>query len=293
MNFGRVLTAMLTPFTAEGGVDYAKAARLACHLAENGTDGIVLSGTTGESPTLSTDERLKLFATVKEAVGDKAKVIAGTGTNNTRAAVEMTKQAEALGVDGVLSVVPYYNKPPQEGIYRHFSCVAEATKLPVLLYNIPSRTGMNMTPETVARLSEIPNIIGLKESSGSMDQFSSIRKLVGHDFALYSGDDSLTLPLLSLGACGVVSVASHIAGPEIHSMIDLFFAGEIRQAEELHSRLLPLFQTMFITTNPIPVKAAMDLLGWETGGCRLPLLAASENQRNVIETMLINFGKLA
>jgi 4-hydroxy-tetrahydrodipicolinate synthase len=275
--FGRVLTAMITPFDREGQVNYAETERLAAHLAANGTDTIVVCGTTGESPTLSWDEEFALFQAVKSAVAGKAKVMAGTGSNSTTEAISATQKAASIGLDGSLQVVPYYNKPPQAGLYQHFKAIAEAADLPIMLYNVPGRTSQNLLPETVARLAEIPNIVAIKEASGNLDQASHIRQLTPIDFGIYSGDDSLTLPMLSIGGCGVVSVASHLVGNELQQMIQLFEQGQVKKACEIHLKLLSLCKSLFVTTNPIPVKAAMKLSGWDVGGCRPPLCDASED----------------
>lgn len=284
--FGRVLTAMVTPMDRDLAVDYDRAAALAKHLVENGSDGLVVCGTTGESPTLTDDEKVRMFRTVREAVGDRAVVIAGTGTYDTAHSIHLTREAERAGCDGVLLVNPYYNKPSQEGLYRHFRAVAEATRLPVMLYNIQSRTAVNCEPATVARLAQVPNIVAIKEASGSLDQMSQIRSLTPPEFLLYSGDDSLTLPLLAVGGHGVVSVAAHVAGREIHEMIDAFVAGDVQRAQALHLRLWPLFKAMFITTNPTPVKAALQLAGFDAGGLRLPLVEATPKERDHIATVL-------
>lgn len=271
-NFGRIITAMVTPFAPSGQVDYEVAASLAQHLVAQGSDSLVICGTTGESPTLTWDEEYQLFQSVKQAVGDRAKVIAGTGSNSTREAISATEKAAALGLDGALLVVPYYNKPPQEGLYLHFEAIAKAVpSLPLMLYNIPGRTGQNMLPETIQKLSQIGNIMSIKAASGSLDQASQIRQLTSPDFTIYSGDDALTLPLLAIGSSGVVSVASHIVGPQIKAMVDAFFEGNVAQASQIQQQLLPLFKALFATTNPIPVKAALRLQGWAVGGTRLPL----------------------
>jgi 4-hydroxy-tetrahydrodipicolinate synthase len=277
VNFGRVLTAMITPFDAEGAVDYATAERLAAHLAAHGTDTLVICGTTGESPTLSWEEEFSLFKVVKSAVAGNAKVMAGTGSNSTREAIAATQRAASLGLDGSLQVVPYYNKPPQAGLYQHFKAVAQASDLPIMLYNVPGRTGQNMLPETVARLAQVPNIVAIKEASGDLDQVSAVRALTPPEFALYSGDDSLTLPMLAVGACGVVSVASHLVGDSIQAMVQAFEQGNVQKAAQLHLQILPLCKALFATTNPIPVKAALALMGWSVGSCRLPLVAADED----------------
>ena len=272
VNFGRVITAMVTPFKEDGSVNYEVAERLAAHLAENGTDGIVVCGTTGESPTLSWDEEYQLFQVVQKAVSGKAKVLAGTGSNSTSEAIAATEKAAKLGLDGSLQVVPYYNKPPQAGLYHHFQAIAQSCPdLPIMLYNIPGRTGQNLQPETVARLAEIPNIVAVKEASGSLDQVSQIRCLTPVEFAIYSGDDSLTLPLLSVGGIGVVSVASHLVGSQLQQMIQAFEKGQTQVATQIHLKLFPLFKALFCTTNPIPLKVALKLQGWAVGSTRLPL----------------------
>jgi len=284
--FGQVITAMVTPMDRALAVDYDRAAALAKRLVDAGSDGLVVSGTTGEAPTLTDDEKIRLFRTVREAVGPRAKVIAGTGTYDTAHSIHLTREAERAGCDGVLLVNPYYNKPSQEGLYRHFKTVAESTSLPVMLYNIQGRTSVNCEPATIARLAEVPNIVAVKEASGSLDQMSQIRKLTRPEFLLYSGDDSLTLPLLAVGGTGVVSVASHLTGREIKAMIQAFQAGDIRQAQALHFRLWPLFKVLFITTNPVPVKAALALSGFDVGGLRLPLVDATAKEREAIGAVL-------
>lgn len=263
---------MITPFSEDGRVNYTIAEKLATHLAENGTDTLVVCGTTGESPALSWDEEYELFRVVQQAVAGKAQVIAGTGSNSTHEAIQATQKAAKLGLDGSLQVVPYYNKPPQSGLYQHFKAIAEATPdLPMVLYNIPGRTGQNLQPETVIRLAEIPNIVAIKEASGNLDQASQIRRSTPVEFAIYSGDDSLTLPLLSVGGQGVVSVASHLVGLQLQSMLQAFFVGQVQSAINIHLQLFPLFKALFLTTNPIPVKAALQLQGWQVGSPRLPL----------------------
>ena len=272
VNFGRVITAMVTPFEEDGSVNYQVAEQLAAHLVENGTDGIVVCGTTGESPTLSWDEEYQLFQVVQKAVSGKAKVLAGTGSNSTSEAIAATQKAAKLGLDGSLQVVPYYNKPPQTGLYQHFQAIAQACPdLPIMLYNIPGRTGQNLQPETVARLAEIPNIVAIKEATGNLDQASQIRCLTPSSFALYSGDDSLTLPLLAVGGNGVVSVASHLVGKQMQQMIQAFESGQTQVATQIHLKLFPLFKALFCTTNPIPLKAALKMQGWKVGSSRLPL----------------------
>ncbi|MDD2421772.1 MAG: 4-hydroxy-tetrahydrodipicolinate synthase [Heliobacteriaceae bacterium] len=292
MVFGRVITAMVTPFNEELAVDYQGAAELARYLAANGSDGIVVAGTTGESPTLSTAEKVKLFAAVVEAVGDRVAVIAGTGSNNTAASIALTREAEAVGVHGVLLVGPYYNKPPQPGYYEHFAAIARATSLPVMLYNIPGRTAANILPATVARLAAIDNIVAIKEAAGCLDQVSELVRILPPGFKVYSGDDSLTLPLLSVGGFGVVSVASHFVGQDLQAMIAHFLAGNVKEATAIHLRLYPLLKGLFIVTNPIPVKAALNLRGLPAGGLRLPLLPAAEKEVASIRQLLVDYRLL-
>lgn len=272
VDFGRVITAMITPFNPDGSVNYAVAEQLAAHLADGGTDALVVCGTTGESPTLSWDEEFQLFQVVIRAVQGKALVIAGTGSNSTEEAIAATQKAAKIGVDGSLQVVPYYNKPPQAGLYHHFKAIAASCPdLPMLLYNIPGRTGQNLQPETVARLAEIDNIVAIKESTGNLDQASEIRRLTPTDFKIYSGDDSLTLPLLAVGGCGVVSVASHLVGKQLQKMISDFETGQVQAANQIHLKLFPLFKALFVTANPIPIKEALKLQGWDVGSTRPPL----------------------
>lgn len=293
VNFGRVMTAMITPFDAEGQVNYAVAEKLADYLVNHGSDALVVCGTTGESPVLSWEEEYELFRVVKQAVGARAAVIAGTGSNSTAEAVTHTQKAAQLGLAGSLQVVPYYNKPPQEGLYQHFRAIAAASPdLPLILYNIPGRTGQNLQPETVARLAEISNIVAIKEASGNLDQVSQIRRLTPPDFALYSGDDSLTLPLLAVGGQGVISVASHVAGPLIQQMVQAFQAGEVAAASELHLRLFPLFKALFTMTNPIPVKAALRLQGWAVGSPRSPLCEITPEAEAILKTALSDLALL-
>lgn len=286
MVFGRLLTAMVTPFNEQMEVDYEQAKKLACYLVDHGNDGIVVAGTTGESPTLSVEEKIKLFKTVKEAVGDRAVVIAGTGSYNTQASIELTIEAEKVGVDGVMLVVPYYSKPSQEGLYQHFKAIAKVTKLPVLLYNIPGRTGINMEPATIARLSEIDNIVAVKEASGQLDQVSKIKAAAQPDFVVYSGDDSLTLPIMAVGGYGIISVVGHVAGDEIKQMVNLYLEGKVQEAAELHVKLFELFKTMFITANPVPIKYALNLKGINVGSVRLPLVEADDQQKTTIKACM-------
>ena len=285
--FGRVVTAMVTPFDASGAVDLPLAARLARHLVEQGSDGLVVCGTTGESPTLSWNEQLQLLQAVREAVGSTAKVLAGTGSNSTAEAVEATREAAAAGADGALVVVPYYNKPPQDGLEAHFRAIAEAAPaLPLMLYNIPGRTGCSIAPATVARLMDCPNVVSFKAASGTTEEVTALRLACGTDLAIYSGDDGLTLPMLAVGAVGVVSVASHVVGPEIRAMIEAYCQGDGPTALAVHEQLQPLFKALFATTNPIPVKAALELNGWPVGAPRPPLSSLSDAMRTTLAQTL-------
>lgn len=284
---------MVTPFMEDGQVNYAIAEKLASYLADNGTDTLVVCGTTGESPTLTRDEEFELFQVVQQAVAGKAKIIGGTGSNSTQEAIEATQKAAKLGLHGSLQVVPYYNKPPQSGLYQHFKAIAEATpELPLILYNIPGRTGQNLLPETVVRLADIPNIVGIKEASGNLDQASQIRRNTPPEFAIYSGDDSLTLPLLAVGAQGVISVASHLVGPQLQTMVQSFRSGQVDTAIQIHLNLFPLFKALFLTTNPIPVKAALQLQGWQVGSTRLPLADSSEEITQALKSVLVDLALL-
>lgn len=277
---GEVLTAMVTPMDANRRVDYNKAEDLAKYLINNGSEAVLVAGTTGESPTLTHEEELELLSTVKRAVANKAKVIFGAGSNSTETAVKMTKLAKKEEVDAILSVVPYYNKPSQKGMIEHFSAVAEASDLPVILYNIPSRTGVNMLPETVAYLAEkYQNIVALKQSFPDMDAISELKLQCPSDFAIYSGDDSLTLPMLSLGVHGVISVASHVFGVELKSMIRNFKTGEVQAAKNMHKTLFPIFKKLFMAPNPVPVKALLAHTGLINDYVRRPLVELDDTQK--------------
>lgn len=292
--FGRLITAMVTPFHPSGEVNYETAARLALHLVEQGSDGIVLCGTTGESPTLTWDEEYQLFQAVKEAVGDRAKILAGTGSNSTAEAIVATQKAAALGLDGSLQVTPYYNKPPQAGLYEHFRSVALACpEFPILLYNIPGRTACKLELDTLLRLSEIPNIVGVKDSTGDLSLVAELRARTDGTFAVYSGDDFLTLPLMALGAVGVVSVASHLVGRNIKQMIEAVCSGRLGEAEAIQRQLMPLFRALFVVTNPIPIKGALNLLGWSVGGVRLPLVDADKQVLDLMRQVLTDLHLLS
>lgn len=286
MNFGQVLTAMVTPFDHNGEVDFEAARHLVNHLIANGSDGLVVAGTTGESPTLTEEEKIALFKFVVEVVGGRVPVIAGTGSNNTRASISLTKKAEEAGVDGIMLVTPYYNKPSQEGMYQHFKAIAESTSLPVMLYNIPGRSAVNMTVETVIRLSEIENIVAIKEASGDLDAMAQIISGTPENFSLYSGDDGLTLPVLAIGGTGIISVASHIIGNEMQDMINNFKKGELQAAAAAHRQLLPIMKALFTSPNPTPVKAALQLQGIQVGGVRLPLVPLNNDEINALEDVI-------
>jgi 4-hydroxy-tetrahydrodipicolinate synthase len=283
---------MVTPFNEDLTVNYSEVRKLARHLVDSGSDGLVITGTTGESPTLSREEKIEIFRAVVEEVGGKAVVIAGTGCNSTSDTIELTLAAQEVGVDGVMLVAPYYNKPSQEGIFQHFKTVAENTRLPILLYNIPGRTSVNILPDTMARLARIENIVAVKEASGNMDQVSELRRILPDRFDIYSGDDSLTLPILALGGKGVISVASHLVGNSLKEMVNAFSSGNNTLATEIHLKLLPLFKALFITTNPVPVKAALNMSGWQVGRPRPPLVEATAEEKEKIYKVLGNL-KLA
>lgn len=284
---------MVTPFYEGGEVNYPLTEKLANHLIDHGTDTVLVCGTTGESPSLTWDEEYALFQTVKQAVGSRAKVLAGTGSNSTQEAIEATRKAEKLGLDGSLQVVPYYNKPPQDGLYGHFEAIAQAAPdLPIMLYNVPGRTSCNLLPETAIKLSKLPNIIAIKEASGNLDQVSQLSRLSSAEFEIYSGDDSLTLPMLSVGAVGVVSVASHLVGNSLQEMIKAFESGQVSQATAIHLKLFPLFKALFATTSPIPLKVALDLQGWAIGNCRLPLSSGSAELRQDLAATLAQMNLL-
>ena len=279
-DFGEVITALVTPMDENRNIDYEALEKLAAHLADNGSDSILVCGTTGESPTLSFSEELEILSSVKRAVNGKAKVIFGAGSNCTETAIRSTKNACKEGVDGILSVVPYYNKPSQAGMYEHFSAIAKASDAPIILYNIPSRTGVNMLPETVAKLAnDFSNIVALKQSSPDMDAISELKLLCPKDFVIYSGDDSLTLPMVSIGVDGVISVASHLFGKEIKSMIRNFKTADIVAAKNMHMALFPIFKKLFFAPNPVPVKALLANNGLIKEYVRRPLVELTTEQK--------------
>jgi len=283
---GRLLTAMVTPFNEKGEVDYEQAKKLALALLGSGSDGLVVGATTGEAPTLNWEEEIRLFAEVKSAVGSRGTVIAYTGSNSTAEAVDATKRAEKTGVDACLLVVPYYNKPTQEGLYQHFKTIAQGTGLPCIIYNVPARTITNLSADTAIKLSKIDNIIGVKEASGNFGQISRIITETRKDFLVWSGNDSDTFHILALGGYGVISVASHLVGKQIKEMIDNFVAGKVAEAASIHHHLLPLVDALFIVSNPIPVKYALTQIGFRVGKPRLPLTEPDEKSAAIIRETL-------
>jgi 4-hydroxy-tetrahydrodipicolinate synthase len=285
-NLGRLITAMVTPFTDDGAVDYEQSKKLALALLDSGSDGLVIAGTTGESPTLVRDEEMKLFTEIKQAVGKRGSVIAGTGSNSTAEAISATKAAEKTGVDACLLVVPYYNKPTQECLYRHFKAIAESTSLPCILYNVPSRTVVSLAADTVLRLSEIPNIVGVKEASGNLGEISKIIKNARKGFIVWSGNDQDTLPMLALGAYGVISVASHLVGKQIKEMMDSFLAGDTGKAADIHNNLMPLMNVLFVIANPMPVKWAVNEVGFRVGKPRPPMYEPDEKTAAMLRDIL-------
>ncbi|QZA33719.1 4-hydroxy-tetrahydrodipicolinate synthase [Hydrogenibacillus sp. N12] len=287
MPFPRLITAMVTPFDDAGVIDWPTVDRLVDHLIAHGSEGIVVAGTTGESPTLTETEKLALFERVKARAAGRAQVIAGTGTNDTAASIRLTREAEALGVDGVMLVVPYYNRPSQRGLYEHFRAVAEATSLPIMLYNVPGRTGANLAADTVIALSRIDNIVAVKEASGDLTQMARILEEARPGFQVLSGDDKMLLPLLAIGGHGVVSVAAHIVGDALKELIEAFLAGDVARAAALHRRYLPIFEGLFFTASPAPVKAALAMMGLPVGGLRLPLVPLNAEEWNHLRTLLV------
>ena len=286
MNVGNISTAMITPFDSKGNVDFQKLSTLIDYLLKNGTDSLVVAGTTGESPTLSTEEKIALFEFTVKEVNGRVPVIAGTGSNNTKDSIKLTKKAEEAGVDYVMLVTPYYNKPSQEGMYRHFKAIAEETSLPVMLYNVPGRTVASLAPETAIRLAEIPNISAIKEASGDLDAITKIIAETPEDFYVYSGDDGLTLPILAVGGRGVVSVASHIVGSDMQQMIKNYTNGQTATAALIHQKLLPIMKELFKAPNPAPVKTALQLKGLDVGSVRLPLIPLNEDERLSLSSVI-------
>ena len=283
-SLGDILTAMVTALNEDGSVNYEGTAELAEYLIEHGSDGLVVSGTTGESPTLTDEEKLELFRVVVDAAAGRATVIAGTGSNDTAHSVELTRRAGEIGVDGVLAVTPYYNKPPAAGVIAHFQAVAAAAELPVILYNIPGRTALNVEPETLAVLSETPNIVAVKQANPDLEQTRRLTELC--DMGIYAGNDDMVYPLLEYGSWGGICVASHLAGPEMKQMVELFRAGSREEAAAIDQSLAPLYEAIFIATNPIPIKAALNMMGHAVGGLRLPLVPATEAEAARIREVL-------
>jgi|SRR6056297_156558 len=285
-SFGNLLTAMVTPFDSELKVNYTKLRELAHKLVDEGNDGLVVLGTTGEVPTLNYQEKLQILSTVVSEVGDKAEIIAGTGSYSTEESIKLSIEAEEIGVDGIMVVVPYYNKPPQYALYNHFKTVAGSVDLPLMIYNVPSRTSRNIEVDTVRKLAEIDNIIAIKEASGDLNQVNKLSLIKKKDFYIYSGDDTLTMPIMSLGGEGVVSVAGHVAAREIKEMITLYKAGNSVQSRELNKKLIPVYNGVFIDTNPIPVKEALRITGFEAGDPRPPLYRLQEYKRKELTEIL-------
>lgn len=289
MNFGKVITAMVTPFNENNQLDLFRTTELIEYLLENGTDGLVIAGTTGESPTLTQEEKIQLFEHVVHIVDGRVPVIAGTGSNNTAETVELTKAAEAIGVDAALIVTPYYNKPNQLGLFRHFETVANNVKLPIMLYNIPGRSVVKMDASTVIQLAEIDNIVSVKDSTGDLDSIAAIIEATDSSFSVYSGDDSLTLPFLSIGSKGVVSVASHIIGKDMSTMIDLYNRGQVEEAAAIHRKIVPVVKALFMAPSPAPVKAALAYQQLDVGSVRLPLVPLSSEEQHQLELALKNY----
>ncbi|MGZ4142363.1 MAG: 4-hydroxy-tetrahydrodipicolinate synthase [Actinomycetota bacterium] len=288
--FGRVITAMATPFDRDGTLDLERARALAEHLVANGSDGLVLAGSTGESPTLTFEEKRDLFGAVREAVGARADVIAGTGTYDTRETIHLSHMAEEQGVAGLLVVTPYYSRPPQSGLMEHFRTVAASTDLPIILYDIPSRTGRKIEHETLLALAQVPNIIGVKDAAGDLTGTARLDAAKPDDFTISSGDDALTLPMLALGAHGIISVASHLVGPAIQRLVEAYGKGDASLAASINAELVPIFDVLFITSNPIPLKAALDMVGQPVGDPRLPLVPATEAERSKVRAVLQQLG---
>lgn len=290
--FGRLLTAMVTPFNAGGSVNYEKAADLAEWLINNGSDGLVVAGSTGEAATMSAEEKLELFRVVVNRINKRVPVIAGTGSNNTADSVKMTKMAEAMGVDGALIVGPYYNKPTQEGFYQHFAAVAQSTGLPIIVYNVPGRTASNISPVIVARLAaDFENIVAIKEAAGNVAQVAELYSVLPEEFTIYSGDDGLILPFMSVGATGLISVLSNIGGGILQDVMQAYEDGRVREAAKLNARMVPLANAMFIETNPIPVKAAVTLVtGIDAGQPRLPLTPMEPANKAKMVAVLQEYG---
>lgn len=291
LDFGSLITAMATPFTVDDHVDKTALRTLVDHLLETGTTTVFVGGTTGESPTLTHEEKLRLYEEALRIVDGRVPVIAGTGSNSTKESITFSREVEQLGVQGLVLVAPYYNKPTQAGLYAHFETIAKEVNLPVMIYNVPGRTSVNIEADTVVRLAQIPNVVALKESGGNFTQIMHIAAEKPDDFLLYSGDDKYTLPMLSLGATGVVSVASHVVGSEMREMMDLFWDGQVEEAALWNARLLPIYEGLFLASSPAPLKSALELIGKGIGSVRQPLLPASEELQSHLESVLRQLGK--
>ena len=288
--FGRVITAMATPFDRQGALDLDAARALAEHLVANGSDGLVLAGSTGESPTLSVEEKRDLFAAVAEAVGARADIIAGTGTYNTAESIHLSTMAAEAGVDGLLVVTPYYSRPPQTGLLAHFRAIAASVELPIILYDIPSRTARKIEHDTLLKLAEVPNIVGVKDAAGDLAGTARLAAEKPDDFTIWSGDDALTLPMLGLGAHGVISVASHLVGPRLQALVEAHTKGDVDLAASINRELVPIFDVLFITSNPIPLKAALEMVGHPAGDPRLPLVTATDAEKAQVREVLQQLG---
>lgn len=286
MEFGKYLSVIVTPFNPDNTINYDAILKVANYMIDGGVEGLIIAATGGESATMSLEERIALTKFMKKEVGNRVPIIVGTGTNNTAASIETTKAIEAAGADAVLLVSPYYNKPNQEGLYQHFKAIAESTSLPVFLYNVPGRTGVSIAPDTIARLAQVPNIYGMKDASGNMDNLTTLLRTVPEHFKVYTGDDNLAVPALSIGVYGLISVCAQVAPAPIKEMMDAFRAGELEKAAKMHRDLFPLLDVMFIASNPVPTKVALNLMGYDVGGVRLPLTMPSKSQAEKIAAVL-------
>ena len=287
MHFGHVLTAMITPFDNDNQVDFPKMTELIEHLLKNGTEGLVITGTTGESATLSRNEMEQIYRHVVAVVNKRVPILAGTGTNDTKSSIDLTKLAADSGVEGIMLVAPYYNRPNQAGLYEHFRVIAESTNLPIMLYNIPGRCSVHIEADTIIKLSELENIVAVKEASGNLEQISEIITETKEDFHVYSGDDSMTLPIMSVGGTGIVSVASHIIGKEMNEMVHAFLLGETIKAARIHRELLPIMKGLFMAPSPAPLKEALKIKGLDVGSVRLPLVGLSEEEKSILKTLIM------
>ena len=286
MEFGKYLSVIVTPFNPDNTINYDAILKVANYMIDGGVEGLIIAATGGESATMSLEERIALTKFMKKEVGNRVPIIVGTGTNNTAASIETTKAIEAAGADAVLLVSPYYNKPNQEGLYQHFKAIAESTSLPVFLYNVTGRTGVSIAPDTIARLAQVPNIYGMKDASGNMDNLTTLLRTVPEHFKVYTGDDNLAVPALSIGVYGLISVCAQVAPAPIKEMMDAFRAGELEKAAKMHRDLFPLLDVMFIASNPVPTKVALNLMGYDVGGVRLPLTMPSKSQAEKIAAVL-------